>query len=688
MRAAQLSLAAESGRRASARGDMDRYLRTPTGEWSSSQLRMDHLLDQSQRSRSVSQSVLSSLEVELSLAASEVAQAAQQMTAGVDTDGDGIPDPSDTNDGNDQEAVTTDDRLAQIAAARENLAKRVEKLTAQIAALAEKESLAPGADSVLDAVDRAQDFYTTVLHKSLRDFGIDSNLLHPDALYKVLVAYEEMAAAQSGYDASLKRLAIAEAKDEQRRQSKPYGADAVLGAAYKMVTGENLHSAPVSSVVTPKPTSPKGTPPIAASSTPQPNTGIPLAINTRSNPSMGSVIEPFAKTLSTIESPPSVKPSTTEEEIKKIEAQTALQAEKNKTEELKIIQQTALEIEKRETMILEHELTDDWFDALNTSRDKLEGKESDELLSARIAVEEAAEFLRENIVDYNSTIYTARHEVNTKTKDSSVHGERLIMLLMQTHIHRGMAPNQMVGLRSRIVRACNTEGCNSCIDNQCIDASRLVRVVRLHPTRNYDREDQMFSETISEQFLLDAGGQLSSGVSGQLVRQLASEAADRRRYLSRIPKVASWADAPNRVMGWNIYPSNLTIRRRSPLERVPSLIYGPAARTFEVIGHLDPGARDCAAYLIVPTEVRTIELEVTHITADIESPLAKERHAWLDPSGRSHKKGTPPTNLRVRLPLFSTNEWKVGLGSPASDMTLGMPVPAMEPIDNLSDDTE
>ncbi len=670
LRAAQTSLAAQSAQSGSTIGDMDRYLRTPEGDYQSKRLRMDAMLDTNQRSRAVAQAVLSRVSVELELLAKSI------EIGGADDDKGEGDKPEDESDA-DKEADTSDegdtDRKTDHTA---ELKEAIKELNTKINDLA-KLATADAADSPFDTVDRAQDFYTTVLHKSLRNFGVDSHVVPPAETYAILQASEQLDAARGTLRVAEAHLNTALERARAKEVPARIGAMAELQAAYKQATGSELPKVPEVDGSTAKRDnmSTKSAGPA------------PTALVAASVPVGGTTLD--AITLRPLENiddeydeptPVEINESARKaEEARKAAAEAEEKASKAKKEAADAEAKAAIEQSKKAQLdLLSKELslkTDaqdhaqqlEWYANIREAGEKIDKvpEESPEVKAARGAVMAAANQVRIETDNYNCAVANARYGLSGGSPAAFVaHGDvlksgrRLVVLLLQAHVDRGLAPNHMVGLRATITGA----------KAGTADVSKGdIRVVRLHPTRNYDREDALFAEQLSEQLLLSAAGKFSSNINGSAARQLATESAEKQKFLSRIPKVASWADAARHEFGWDFYPNNLSIKRRGPLARSAGLIYGPAARNFEVLAHLDPGARDCAVYAIVPCNVTSITLELQTITAHISDPWDSARRV-VDKSG----------SVTVPLPPFHPAEWQSGLGVPASDSAGGFvinPIP-------------
>ena len=671
LRAAQNSLEAQGTQRGTTIADMERYLRTPQSDYDAKRLRMDAMLDSNQRSRAIAQAVLSSVAVELELLAKS-AELGDVLDDG---------DDSDEKPESKPDAEADEDKESEKADAAAELAKAIEALSAKVDELA-KLATTDISDSPFDAVDRAQDFYTTVLHKSLRNFGVDSHVVPPEETFAVLEASERLNAARVTLANAQANLDAALLRQKANVPSDRIGAKAELQAAFKQTTGSELPKtpdAPERGAKTPAPALTTGTTPLKVAAAQDP-TPAPVPGNGGSSLS-GTALNLEPPSRPTGPTPVEINESARKaEEARKAAAEAEEKASKAKKDAADAEAKAAIEQAKKNELELklkesalksdaqDHAQQLEWYQKLSVASSKVDEEpgDSQEVDAAREAVEAAAERVRLETEAFNRTVADARGALNDGvpasfgSTETMTGAQRLVVLLIQAHVDRGLEPNHMVGIRAKVTGAHAKE--------TPIDAGQ-IRVVRLHPTRNYDREDALFAEQLSEQMLLSVAGKFSSSVNGSAARQLAAESAEKQRFLARIPKVSSWADAARHEFGWDFYPNNLGVRRRGPIARSAGLVYGPAARQFEVLAHLDPGARDCAVYAIVPCNVTSITIELETITADISSPWDSARTV-VDQSG----------TVTIPLPPFHPAEWKAGLGVPAAIISGGAVIsPAAAP---------
>ena len=157
-------------------------------------------------------------------------------------------------------------------------------------------------------------------------------------------------------------------------------------------------------------------------------------------------------------------------------------------------------------------------------------------------------------------------------------GNRLLLVVFQGHVKSGNMPNVWTGFRVKIVEAQGASRSYTPDD---------VKVIRLHPTRSYDVDQTTFGESTRRAFGLAAAGSGSAsglGAAGNANAQGNEEESECQKFLSRITKVASFADAADHSFGFNFYPSNLQVERRSiPL----SLLLTGKANSYQINAFLE-----------------------------------------------------------------------------------------------------
>lgn len=753
LRAAETSLAGSGGTRGGVRGDMDRYLRTSASTYDANRLRIDAMLDTNQQTRAIAQAVLSQFSLELNLLKSgiggnglpmpdeipgpvEPSDPVDPAAAAADGDtpgGDGTPAPNGAPDGD--AAASAQQRMAALETSIKRLMNRLDAFEAINAAAA--------TDSPFDMVDRAHDLYTTALHKSLRGFGVDSHLLPVGGTERLLYASEDLAAAHATLAAAEAELARVIAA--QKPPSPKVGQEALLRVTQQMVTGTASPAAPPSNPGAPSGASGSSPSGGTASAPPAPSSpGTPPTVVNTTTVATGTPppsVSGFGALSQQPDVPPRGTPGTpppadtpTQADINRLakeaaEAQKAAEEARVKAEEARLKSETKrdeaaakeLETAKARLKVLEEEAklkklaleeAEQKHDHALTWYTKLEGvaaaadaprAENPAIRAATDRVTAAKHKVQRKTDAYNEAVSQARQNPTAYGELPGDGGtptcgqQRLVVLLLQAHVHRGLAANTMVGVRAQLTEVESNKACTcpkkTCAcsggstagkDKPCTCSALCpsdVRTIRLHPTRNYDREDAAFAELISEQLMLDVAGRMSSEVEAGLARQMASEAAEKRRFLSRIPKLASWADAGTNTFGWDFYPSNPTIRRRGPLKRSAGIVYGPAGRQYEIVAHLDPGARDCAAYLIVPACATSLTFQLSTETARLDYALSTIKVRDDGMPTRADKDGRI---MKVPLPPYSAAEQRVMLGTVVGDATGAVPTSEV-PVHNRGD---
>jgi hypothetical protein len=199
--------------------------------------------------------------------------------------------------------------------------------------------------------------------------------------------------------------------------------------------------------------------------------------------------------------------------------------------------------------------------------------------------------------------------INYKAKSPNpADNDRLLLMVFQSEIDPGAKANMMAGVRVEI-KSTEPE----------IPLDR-VRVLRLHPARNYDVESTSAGEASQQAASVALEATVPTqyanvAASGQADRVAASEA--RQRFLSRISKTASYADAGRHQFGWNFYPSNLEVVRQNLIEAIGNLFAGDPTK-YRVKGYLEGGGRDCSAVMLVPANLKSITFKVWYVTASVD----------------------------------------------------------------------
>lgn len=231
---------------------------------------------------------------------------------------------------------------------------------------------------------------------------------------------------------------------------------------------------------------------------------------------------------------------------------------------------------------------------------------------------------------------TATNLIQDITKDSAnsaLDGDRMILLVFQAEIDAGNQPDKWVGVRLKVT---NPVPARKAPD--AVISTSDIRVIRVHPTHTYDVDLQTFGSTTSSALALAAqasGSYAGIGASGSAAESASQEASERQRYLSRTSKITSFADAPSHMFGFNFYPSNVKVVKSTGL-------FG--GTTYKAEGYIEGGARDCAAMLIVPRSLGSLDLQVSYVTGDINT-------------GEEKDVATPPDNIvHVTLPEWNALE--------------------------------
>jgi len=702
VRAAQASLESATGRRASPLADLDRYFRSTPEAYKTGKLRMDAMLDSTQRHRAIAQAVASSLALELALAgkAGEADKSGgsgkggeqnPKAAAGEKTN----PQSKSGQDGGDKktgEQPRKDDTSANKKkdgasgdgsgkvpkkepgkedpekpgdgtnggkGGGSSLADEVRRLADELAKSAE--STVP-ADSPFDALDRSADFFTAFLLKELRLFGGDSRALPAKQMYSVWAAAEQVGAKRAKLAESEARKPDSKPEPKPDPKPEPRAADIAMFELMRGLLLGPSNNAPTVPPAPPPPAAPEQKPAKLGQTAPQEQHAagqVPAPPVLRAQP-IGEIMSIDKERDSTQGGSKSDNKNEDERKDGK-NRRPVVQVEPQAYENVVKARLAAeLELDQRERT--ERASWVSKADALrkeiNTSLKAAPTKKKPE--KPKPSTPTPREEYEKAVKEYDTVVASARSAIE---QSPGPQAQRLILLVLQAHVHPGTEKNYMVGLRARVVScrdgvaqsagtayATGTEGASpSSLPN-------VVRVVRLHPTRNYDVEDQMFAQSLSEQLSLTVSGQFATDVQGKLAGALAEQAAEKRRFLSRVPKLCSWSDAASGEFGWNFYPSNLAVRERSPTERLSGLVYAPNFTLYAVDAYLEGGARDCAAYLVVPTTLKSFTLEIEQVVAPLDGS-DHERRGTL--GGRDASRST----IVIDLPEYTPYEHAAMLGN-------------------------
>lgn len=677
IRAAQASFEADEGRQASVIADMDRYFRTPVADYPAKKLRMDAMLDSTQRHRAIAQAVSSSLAIQLTANAAGALSGGAGGVSGA-TGGTGGASASPNSDGQSGHSgaggstgatgatgasgssggtgATGATGNGQSQKAGQQGGGEQESPTDRLAEAVAKsvDAASAPADGSSDSIDRAADFYTAYLLKSLRLYGGDSRVIPAKELYDVWTAAEILAAAKAQKAAQ----ASASASNKQPKTEPKAGDVAMFNLVRSLLLGPAARAEPTLAPTTG-----------VAQSAPKPRTVVEGSQSPKPTPPSPVEAKPIAATaiqLETSGSSPKETPKSPDSDKRRedhivvsIDPQAYTTVENKRVEAQ--LELDARARQERANLIAQAEQL---RQALNGPPDKKPGSgKTNQITGADVArtflgLTPGADPVEAAQHNFDTVVKAARESAERFTA-ASAPAQRLILLLFQVEVHPGTAANKMTGVRARVVAyklKCSCE--------QTVDASHPspLKVFRLHPTRNYDLEDQEFADALTENLAVAISGQVSAGLSGKAAESVAAQAAEKRRFLSRITKTASWSDAPNAEFGWNFYPSNLQVRERAPLERVAGLVYGPALGRYTVDAYLEGGARDCAAYLVVPTNLESFTLEISHVVASLDGSDVETRRVlsspgvWTSPDGRTALR-------RVTLPSYAGYEHAALLGN-------------------------
>lgn len=212
---------------------------------------------------------------------------------------------------------------------------------------------------------------------------------------------------------------------------------------------------------------------------------------------------------------------------------------------------------------------------------------------------------------------------------------RQVLVMLQIHVEPGNIPDQVAGMEIEIVNGNEKD----------------VAVLFAHPGRVYDTSDQRMLNRV-QQAISTTIAAAPGNASAQLAADSRSRDEARGRYLSRLNKTASFvtagngiklkADAPgvasaivNPCFGWYFYPSNIVVEKNW-------------LGDYTATGYLEAGARDCAVWLSLPSDLENPDL-IFKLT-----PI----HGRIDDG--DYKRGNLLATVPVKIPKYSKLEHAVG----------------------------
>lgn len=195
--------------------------------------------------------------------------------------------------------------------------------------------------------------------------------------------------------------------------------------------------------------------------------------------------------------------------------------------------------------------------------------------------------------------------------DTPQETKRLILLILQVNIEPGNQRDMMAGYRLKLVDwtgdgTASTPSKGSEAKKELKD----IQILHVQPAHVYDLAENDFLDQIQSLLNVAVAGKVGSSVDLATDLKQARDLRDRRRFLSRINKNAAFTDAASHTIGWNFYPSNLQTERT-----------GWFNESAQVSSYLEAGARDCAVWLLVPREARTLRFDASMVSSTIVPTL-------------------------------------------------------------------
>ncbi|MCA9295736.1 MAG: hypothetical protein KC983_04450 [Phycisphaerales bacterium] len=168
--------------------------------------------------------------------------------------------------------------------------------------------------------------------------------------------------------------------------------------------------------------------------------------------------------------------------------------------------------------------------------------------------------------------------------------KRLVLIMFQVHVEPGNIADQVAGLE--------------------LGAEDDCSIIFVHPGRTYDLNEGSSLDVASETIAAALAG--SFGQFGEAAVDVESRKQQeaRRRYLSRINRMASFADASGTTssFGWYFYPSNVQLE-------------AAAFGGWNAKGYIEAGARDCAVWMLVDRKRKALKLTIKTRTGSIKDDV-------------------------------------------------------------------
>lgn len=185
---------------------------------------------------------------------------------------------------------------------------------------------------------------------------------------------------------------------------------------------------------------------------------------------------------------------------------------------------------------------------------------------------------------------------------------REYVLVQQATVEPGNVDNKMVGVRVKITAI---DGC------PCRDGDVLIS--RIHPARAYDLEPTTFLEDLSVSLALTGDIPVSEVAKLAVDRDASLKAEAKRQFISRLGKHGGVIDAAKKTYGWDFYPTNLRVERKNIFGLLFGLLIG-TPQLYDVKSRLEPGGRDTAVWLLVPSTAKTLTCERWTVAGPVDGP--------------------------------------------------------------------
>jgi hypothetical protein len=185
-----------------------------------------------------------------------------------------------------------------------------------------------------------------------------------------------------------------------------------------------------------------------------------------------------------------------------------------------------------------------------------------------------------------------------------------------------------------------------------------VKILRIHPTRNYDLDSVAYGDSLGSSLSVSGSGPVGATpvtVSGN--RNSSIQAEERQRFITRVGKMSSFADASRHIFGWDFYPSNPYVSHVGVLEYLGRLFF-TVPKVYNISYYLEGGARDCYVVLLLPPKFKGPSIDGTISTF----------YAHIDPDGCSGSETYTDHDLPIKIAIPEFSPWEEVAARPVDEL--------------------